>query len=99
MDFLYLIKIRATNPGRTAEESGINSGNWYNSNFDKLHNVVTSSYNLNENGLWSQLCTADRTTTSFPNGQYEYLELTFQVMVYEMKTGFPPTTILIFLQH
>jgi hypothetical protein len=52
MDFLYLIKIRATNSGRTAEESGINSGNWYNSNFDKLHNVaVTSSYNLNEK--WS----------------------------------------------
>jgi hypothetical protein len=51
MDFLYLIKIRATNSGRTAE-SGINSGNWYNSNFDKLHNVaVTSSYNLNEK--WS----------------------------------------------
>jgi hypothetical protein len=51
MDFLYLIKIRATNSGRTAEESGINSGNWYNSNFDKLHNVaVTSSYNL-RNGL------------------------------------------------
>jgi hypothetical protein len=52
MDFLYLIKIRATNSGRTAEESGINSGNWYNSNFDKLHNIaVTSSYNLNEK--WS----------------------------------------------
>jgi hypothetical protein len=50
MDFLYLIKIRATNSGRTAEESGIN-GNWYNSNFDKLHNVaVTSSYNLKK---WS----------------------------------------------
>jgi hypothetical protein len=63
MDFLYLIKIRATNSGRTAEESGINSGNWYNSNFDKLHNVaVTSSYNLNEKWSLSQLCTADRTT-------------------------------------
>jgi hypothetical protein len=47
---LYLIKIRATNSGRTAEESGINSGNWYNSNFE-LHNVATSSYNLNEK--WS----------------------------------------------
>jgi hypothetical protein len=43
---------QSNKPGRTAEESGINSGNWYNSNFDKLHNVaVTSSYNLNEK--WS----------------------------------------------
>jgi hypothetical protein len=25
------------------------------------------------NGLWSQLCTADRTTYKLPNGQYEYL--------------------------
>jgi hypothetical protein len=34
------------------EESGINGGNWYNSTYDKLHNVaVTSSYNLNEK--WS----------------------------------------------
>jgi hypothetical protein len=74
MDFLYLIKIRTTNSGRTAEESGINSGNWYNSNFDKLHNVaVTSSYNLNEMVFWSQLCTADRTTYKLSNGQYEYL--------------------------
>jgi hypothetical protein len=47
-----LSKSEQQTPGRTAEESGINSGNWYNSNFDKLHNIaVTSSYNLNEK--WS----------------------------------------------
>jgi hypothetical protein len=68
MDFLYLIKIR-TNSGRTAEESGINSGNWYNSNFDKLHNVaVTSSYNLNENGLLANfaLQTGQPTSSKWP---------------------------------
>ncbi len=61
--------------GRTAAESGINSGNWYNSNFDKLHNVaVTGSYNLNEK--WSfgaNFALQTGQPTSFPNGQYEYL--------------------------
>jgi hypothetical protein len=68
MDFYTLSKSEQQTPGRTAEESG--SGNWYNSNFDKLHNVaVTSSYNLNSSFA------LQTGPTSFPNGQYEYLEL------------------------
>jgi hypothetical protein len=70
-----LSKSEQQTPGRNAEESGINSGNWYNSNFDKLHNVaVTSSYNLNEK--WSfgaNFALQTGQPTSFPNGQYEYL--------------------------
>jgi hypothetical protein len=47
-----LSKSEQQTPGRTPEESGINGGNWYNSTYDKLHNVaVTGSYNLNEK--WS----------------------------------------------
>jgi hypothetical protein len=49
MDFHTLSKSEQQTPGRTPEESGINGGNWYNSTYDKLHNVaVTGSYNLNE---------------------------------------------------
>ncbi|MFT4984243.1 MAG: hypothetical protein ACI9Q9_001304 [Flavobacterium sp.] len=70
-----LSKSEQQTPGRTAAESGINSGNWYNSNFDKLHNVaVTGSYNLNEK--WSfgaNFALQTGQPTSFPNGQYEYL--------------------------
>jgi hypothetical protein len=70
-----LSKSEQQTPGRNAEESGINSGSWYNSNFDKLHNVaVTGSYNLNEK--WSfgaNFALQTGQPTSFPNGQYEYL--------------------------
>jgi hypothetical protein len=70
-----LSKSEQQTPGRNAEELGINSGNWYNSNFDKLHNVaVTGSYNLNEK--WSfgaNFALQTGQPTSFPNGQYEYL--------------------------
>jgi hypothetical protein len=30
-------------PGRTALESGINNGQWYNSVYDKLHNIAVTS--------------------------------------------------------
>jgi hypothetical protein len=73
-----LSKSEQQTPGRTAEESGINSGSWYNSNFDKLHNVaVTGSYNLNEK--WSfgaNFALQTGQPTSYPNGQYEYLGIT-----------------------
>jgi hypothetical protein len=64
--------------GRTAEESGINSGNWYNSSYDKPHNLaVTASYILNEK--WSfgtNFALQTGQPTSYPSGQYEYLGIT-----------------------
>lgn len=61
-------------PGRTAEESGINNGNWYRSAYDKTHNLaVTSSYKLNKKwnfGANFTLQTGQPVT--YPNGQYEY---------------------------
>lgn len=64
--------------GRTAEESGINSGSWYNSSYDKPHNLaVTASYTLNEK--WSfgtNFALQTGQPTSYPNGQYEYLGIT-----------------------
>lgn len=73
-----LSKSEQQTPGRTPEESGINGGNWYNSTYDKLHNVaVTGSYNLNEK--WSfgaNFALQTGQPMSYPNGQYEYLGIT-----------------------
>ena len=73
-----LSKSQQQTPGRTATESGINNGQWYNSGYDKTHNLaVTSSYSLNEK--WSfganfSLQTGQPIT--YPNGQYQYLGIT-----------------------
>ena len=73
-----LSKSQQQTPGRTAVESGINNGQWYNSGYDKTHNLaVTSSYLLNEK--WSfganfSLQTGQPIT--YPNGQYQYLGIT-----------------------
>ncbi|MEM8520880.1 TonB-dependent receptor [Flavobacterium sp. PL12] len=70
-----LSKSEQQTPGRTATESGINNGAWYNSVYDKLHNVaVTSAYNLNDK--WSfgaNFALQTGQPATFPNGRYEYL--------------------------
>ncbi|QZK89809.1 TonB-dependent receptor [Flavobacterium sp. CHNK8] len=62
-------------PGRTPLETGINNGQWYNSVYDKLHNIaVTSSYNLNDK--WSfgaNFALQTGQPVTYPTGQYEYL--------------------------
>lgn len=62
-------------PGRTPLETGINNGQWYNSVYDKLHNLaVTSSYTLNDK--WSfgaNFALQSGQPVTFPTGQYEYL--------------------------
>ncbi|MBG6187260.1 TonB-dependent receptor [Flavobacterium sp. CAN_S2] len=62
-------------PGRTPIESGINNGQWYNSVYDKLHNVaITTSYNLNEK--WSfgaNFALQTGQPVTYPVGQYDYL--------------------------
>jgi hypothetical protein len=61
-------------PGRTANETGINNGNWYRSAYDKLHNLaVTTTYKLNTKwnfGANFTLQTGQPVT--YPNGQYVY---------------------------
>jgi len=70
-----LSKSEQQTPGRTAIETGINNGAWYNSVYDKLHNIaITSSYNLNEK--WSfgaNFALQTGQPVTYPNGQYEYL--------------------------
>lgn len=69
-----LAKSEQQTAGRTPLETGINNGNWYNTGYDKTHDLsITSSYNLskkwkaNANFLYQ---TGQPTT--YPNGQYEY---------------------------
>lgn len=73
-----LSKSEQRTPGRSALETGINNGNWYNSAYDKLHNLaVTGSYNLNKKwSFGSNFIFQTGQPVTFPNGQYKYLGLT-----------------------
>ncbi|GAA4811859.1 TonB-dependent receptor [Litoribaculum gwangyangense] len=69
-----LSKSEQQTKGRTPSEIGINNGNWYNTPFDKTHDIsFTGSYNwsdkwkINANFLFQ---TGQPGT--FPNAQYEY---------------------------
>ena len=88
---IRLSKSEQQTPGRTPEETGINNGQWYNSAYDKTHNLaVTSAYTLNEK--WSfgaNFALQSGQPVSYPNGQYEYLGITFLIMDYEMKIVYP----------
>lgn len=70
-----LSKSEQQTPGRTAQESGINNGQWYNSVYDKLHNIaITSSYNLNEKWTFgANFALQTGQPVTYPVGKYEYL--------------------------
>jgi outer membrane receptor protein involved in Fe transport len=65
-------------PGRTANETGINNGNWYKSAYDKTHNVaVTSSYKLNKKwNFGANFVLQTGQPVTYPNGQYTYQGIT-----------------------
>lgn len=69
-----LSKSEQQTPGRTAIETGINDGEWYNTPYDKTHDIsITSSYDLSEKwSLSSNFIFQTGQPTTFPNGQYEY---------------------------
>ncbi|MCK0115204.1 TonB-dependent receptor [Gelidibacter sp. F63206] len=69
-----LSKSEQKTPGRTASETGINNGNWYNTPYDKTHDIsITSSYELSKKwSLSSNFIFQTGQPTTFPNGQYEY---------------------------
>ena len=70
-----LSKSEQQTPGRTTNETGINNGNWYNSVYDKLHNLaVTGAYNLNKKWAFgANFVLQSGQPVTYPNGQYEYL--------------------------
>lgn len=65
-------------PGRTANESGINNGNWYRSAYDKMHNLaITSSYKLNKKwNFGANFVLQTGQPVTYPNGQYVYQGIT-----------------------
>lgn len=60
--------------GRSPNEIGINNGDWYNTGFDRTHDLsITTSYHLNKKWNFNAnfLFQTGRPTT-YPNGQYNY---------------------------
>ena len=69
-----LSKSEQQTEGRNTSETGINNGNWYNTPFDKTHDIsVTSSYDLNKKWtLNANFLYQTGQPTTYPNGQYIY---------------------------
>ena len=60
--------------GGTAGGPGINKGNWYNSSFDRTHDVsITGAYELNDKWTFGgNLVFQTGRPVTYPNGQYQY---------------------------
>lgn len=82
-----LSKSEQRTPGRNEIETGINNGQWYNSPWDKTHDVsVTGQYELSKK--WSfgaNFIFQTGQPTTYPIGQYKYNGLT--VPVYEPRNS------------
>ena len=69
-----LSKSEQLTAGRTAEEPGINNGEWYSTPYDKTHDFsVNASYKLNDKWKFnSNFVFQTGQPTNYPVGQYEY---------------------------
>ncbi|MCF4100901.1 TonB-dependent receptor [Gillisia sp. M10.2A] len=76
-----LSKSEQKTPGRSALETGINNGNWYNTAYDKTHDIsITASYDINN--YWqinSNFIYQTGLPTTYPNGQYRFENLVIPV--------------------
>ncbi|WP_051935859.1 TonB-dependent receptor [Salegentibacter sp. Hel_I_6] len=61
-------------PGRTPEESGINNGKWYATNFDKTHDIsLTANYEYNKKWDFSaNFSFQTGLPVTYPSGQYNF---------------------------
>ncbi|EDP96841.1 outer membrane protein [Kordia algicida OT-1] len=61
-------------PGGNAGGPGINRGNWYNTPFDRTHDIsITGSYDFSEKWKFSaNFAYQTGRPVTYPNGQYEY---------------------------
>jgi len=61
-------------PGRNANETGINNGEWYSTPWDKTHDIsLTSNYELTDKWSFaSNFLYQTGIPATFPNGQYTY---------------------------
>ncbi|SDS55748.1 TonB-dependent Receptor Plug Domain [Formosa sp. Hel1_31_208] len=73
-----LSKSEQQTEGRTLFEAGINNGDWYNTPFDKTHDIsLTASYELNDKWTFgSNFLFQTGLPTTFPNGQYQFNGIT-----------------------
>ncbi len=69
-----LSKSEQRTPGRTAIETGINNGQWYNTAWDRTHDFsLTAQYKLSEKwSLGANFIFQTGRPATFPQGQYEY---------------------------
>ena len=69
-----LSKSQQQTKGRTPTETGINNGKWYNTPYDKTHDIsFTGSYELNNKWKFNtNFLFQTGQPTTFPNGQYIY---------------------------
>jgi len=82
-----LSKSEQRTPGRTPNEIGINNGQWYNAAWDKTHDIsITAQYELNDKwNFGANFIYQTGQPATFPNGQYEYNNIT--VPVYEARNS------------
>lgn len=75
----------ATDNGRSNIESGINFGNWYNTPYDKTHDIsIFLSYDLNDKWSFSSNFTYQTgQPTNYPIGQFEFQGLS--IPYYELR--------------
>ncbi|MFT4612334.1 MAG: hypothetical protein ACJA1H_002039 [Glaciecola sp.] len=73
-----LSKSEQQTEGRNALEAGINNGQWYNTGFDRTHDIsLTASYDLNDKWTFgSNLLFQTGRPVTFPNSQYEFNGIT-----------------------
>ncbi len=73
-----LSKSEQRTPGRTDLETGINFGEWYNTPYDKPHDIsLFTSYELSEKwSITSNFVYQTGQPTNFPVGQFEFQGLT-----------------------
>lgn len=73
-----LSKAEQRTPGRNANEPGINDGEWYRANYDKLHNLsVTAAYQLTNKWSFGSIFTYQTgKAATFPVGKYQYQGVT-----------------------
>ena len=73
-----LSKSEQLTAGRTSSELGINNGDWYNTPYDKTHDIsITGSYEFSKKWkLNSNFLFQTGQPTTYPNGQYVYNGIT-----------------------
>jgi len=72
-----LSKSEQRTPGGASGGLGLNNGNWYNSYYDRTHDVsLTGSYKLNDKwSFGSNFVFQTGRPVTYPNGQYQYEDL------------------------